>query len=62
MCRELGAGPGETVDFQIPAGQAIELKCFRGSTGGIVSADATPQSALTSNSVAYLKSRGFCAR
>ena len=51
----------ESVDFQIPAGQAIRLMCYYNPQHtAVVRADATPQSALTDNSVAYLKTQGFC--
>jgi hypothetical protein len=53
----------ESVDFQIPAGQAIKLMCYYDQQHtAIVRADATPESQLTDNSAAYLKSQGFCAQ
>jgi hypothetical protein len=53
----------ESVEFQIPAGQAIKLMCYYDQPhAAIVRADATPDSPLTDNSVAYLKSQGFCAK
>ncbi|MDO8431353.1 MAG: hypothetical protein Q7S58_02985 [Candidatus Binatus sp.] len=53
----------ESVEFQIPAGQAIKLTCYYDQPHtAIVRADATPESALTDNSVAYMKSQGFCAQ
>ncbi len=51
----------ESIDFQIPAGQAIRLMCYYNPQHtAIARADATPVSALTDNSVAYLKTQGFC--
>jgi hypothetical protein len=51
----------ESVEFQIPLGQAIELMCYYDPQhNSIYRADATAQSALTGNSVEYMKKRGFC--
>ncbi|HEY9158973.1 hypothetical protein [Candidatus Binatus sp.] len=51
----------ESVEFQIPMGQAIELMCYYNPQhNSIYRADATAQSALTRNSVEYMKQRGFC--
>ena len=53
----------ESVEFQIPAGQAIKLMCYYNPQHtAIARADATPESALTDNSVAYLKTQGFCGQ
>ena len=49
------------IKLQIPAGQAIKLMCYYDQPHtAVVRADATPQSELTDNSVAYMKSQGFC--
>ena len=51
----------ESIEFQIPAGQTIKLMCYYDPQHtSIFRADATPQSALTGNSVEYMKSQGFC--
>ena len=51
----------ESVEFQIPLGQAIELMCYYDPQhNSIYRADATAQSALTGNSVEYMKKQGFC--
>ncbi len=51
----------ESVEFQIPMGQAIELMCYYNPQhNSVYRADATAQSALTRNSVEYMKQRGFC--
>jgi hypothetical protein len=51
----------ESVEFQIPAGQAIKLMCYYDPQhNSVYRADATPQSALTGNSVEYMKKQGFC--
>lgn len=53
----------DSVEFQIPAGQTIRLMCyFNPQRTGLVRADATPLSELTTNSVDYLKAQGFCTR
>lgn len=52
----------ESVEFQIPMGQTIKLMCYYDrQRNAIYRADAAAQSALTANSVAYMKQRGFCA-
>jgi hypothetical protein len=51
-----------SVEFQIPAGQAIKLMCyFDPQHSSVYRADATPEAALTENSVEYMKKQGFCA-
>ncbi|HYK64141.1 MAG TPA: hypothetical protein VEY94_04285 [Patescibacteria group bacterium] len=76
MCQETGgsapAPPPSTmsygppnmptsVEFQIPAGQAIKLMCYYDPQGkSVYRADATPEAALTDNSVEYMKKQGFC--
>jgi hypothetical protein len=51
----------ESIDFQIPAGQTIKLMCYYDPQhSSVYRADATPQSALTGNSVEYMKKQGFC--
>jgi hypothetical protein len=50
----------ESIEFQIPAGQVIKLMCYSGPQHGVYRADATPESALTGNSVEYMKKQGFC--
>jgi hypothetical protein len=53
----------ESLEFQIPAGQAIKLTCyFNQAHTSVVRADAAAESALTDNSVAYMKTQGFCAQ
>jgi hypothetical protein len=50
-----------SVEFQIPAGQAIKLMCYYDAQGkSVYRADATPEAALTENSVEYMKKQGFC--
>ncbi len=52
----------DSVDFQIPAGESIKLMCYYDSQhASIYKADATPESALTDNSVDYMKKQGFCS-
>ena len=52
----------ESVEFQIPAGQNIKLMCYYDSQhSSVYKADATPESALTDNSVDYMKKQGFCS-
>lgn len=51
----------ESIEFQIPAGQTIKLMCYYDPQHrSVYRADATPQSALTGNSVEYMKNQGFC--
>jgi hypothetical protein len=51
----------ESVEFQIPAGQAIKLMCYYNPQhSSVYRGDATPESALTANSVEYMKKQGFC--
>jgi hypothetical protein len=51
----------DSVEFQIPAGQAIKLMCYYDPQHtSIYRADATPESDLTNNSVDYMKKQGFC--
>ena len=51
----------ESIEFQIPAGQTIKLMCYYDPQhSSVYRADATPQSALTGNSVEYMKKQGFC--
>jgi hypothetical protein len=76
MCQEEGGGPPPasaatsygppnmptSVEFQIPAGQAIKLMCYyEPQRNTVYRADATPEAALTENSVEYMKKQGFCA-
>jgi hypothetical protein len=50
-----------SVEFQIPAGQAIKLMCYYDPQhSSVYRADATPEAALTENSVEYMKKQGFC--
>jgi hypothetical protein len=52
----------DSYDFQIPAGQNIKLMCYYDPQhASVYRADATPDAALTGNSVDYMKKRGFCA-
>ncbi len=52
----------DSYEFQIPAGQNIKLMCYYDPQhASVYRADATPDSALTDNSVEYMKQRGFCA-
>ena len=76
MCQETGGSPPAppqstmsygpsnmptSVEFQIPAGQAIKLMCYYDPQGkSVYRADATPEAALTENSVEYMKKQGFC--
>jgi hypothetical protein len=51
----------DSIEFQIPAGQAIKLMCYYDPQhASIYRADATPEAALTGNSVDYMKKQGFC--
>jgi hypothetical protein len=51
----------ESVEFQIPMGQAIKLMCYYDPQhASVYRAAATAQSQLTGNSVEYMKQRGFC--
>lgn len=51
----------ESVEFQIPVGQTIKLMCYYDAQhNSIYRADATAESALTVNSVEYMKQRGLC--
>ena len=51
----------DTVEFQIPAGQAIKLMCYYDPQHkSVIRADATPETTLTAHSVEYLKSQKFC--
>ena len=51
----------DSIEFQIPAGQNIKLMCYFDSQHtSVYRADATPEAALTTNSVEYMKKRGFC--
>ena len=51
----------ESVEFQIPMGQVIKLMCYYNPQhNSVYRADAAAQSALTGNSVEYMKQRGFC--
>jgi hypothetical protein len=51
----------ESIEFQIPAGQTIKLMCYyEPQHGSVYRADATAESALTGNSVEYMKKQGFC--
>lgn len=77
MCQEEGGGPpppssgsampygspnmSTSVEFQIPAGQSIKLMCYYDPHNAVSHADATPEAALTQNSVEYMKKQGFCA-
>jgi hypothetical protein len=51
----------DSIEFQIPAGQAIKLMCYYDPQHtSVYRADATPDAALTENSVEYMKKQGFC--
>jgi hypothetical protein len=51
----------ESIEFQIPAGQAIKLMCYYDAQhGGVYRADATPEAAFSGSSVEYMKKQGFC--
>jgi hypothetical protein len=51
----------DSIEFQIPAGQAIKLMCYYDPQHtSVLRADATPESPMTDNSVEYMKKRGFC--
>jgi hypothetical protein len=51
----------DSVEFQIPAGQAIKLMCYYDPQHTSVDrADATAETPLTGNSVEYMKQHGFC--
>jgi hypothetical protein len=51
----------ESIEFQIPAGQAIKLMCYYDPQhSSVYRADATAESPLTGNSVDYMKKQGFC--
>ena len=51
----------ESVEFQIPMGQTIKLRCYYDPTRtSIYRADAAADAALTGNSVEYMKKQGFC--
>lgn len=51
----------ESIEFQIPAGQAIKLMCYYDPQHtSVYRADATPDAPLTDNSVEYMKKQGFC--
>jgi hypothetical protein len=51
----------DSIEFQIPAGQAIKLMCYYDPQhASVYRADATAEAALTTNSVDYMKKRGFC--
>jgi hypothetical protein len=51
----------DSIEFQIPAGQNIKLMCYYDPQHtSVYRADATPDSALTENSVEYMKKRGYC--
>jgi len=51
----------DSIEFQVPAGQAIKLMCYYDPQhASIYHADATAESDLTNNSVDYMKKQGFC--
>ena len=51
----------DSIEFQIPAGQAIKLMCYYDPQHiSVYRADATPDAPLTGNSVDYMKKQGFC--
>ena len=51
----------DSVEFQIPAGQAVKLMCYYDPQHkAVLRGDATPESPLTENSVQYLKKQHFC--
>ncbi|MGH7924871.1 MAG: hypothetical protein ACREQH_09820 [Candidatus Binatus sp.] len=51
----------ESIEFQIPAGQAIKLMCYYDPQHtSVYRADAAAESPLTGNSVEYMKKQGFC--
>jgi hypothetical protein len=51
----------DSIEFQIPAGQSIKLMCYYDPQHtSVYRADATLESALTDNSVDYMKKQGFC--
>ena len=61
MAGSYGSNMPDSIEFQIPAGQAIKLMCYYNPQHtAIYRADATAESALTTNSVDYMKKRGFC--
>ena len=50
----------DSIEFQIPAGQAIKLMCYYDPQHtSVYRADATPDSPLTDNSVEYMKKPGI---
>ena len=53
----------DSIEFQIPAGQAIKLMCYYDPQHtSIYKADATPEADLTNNAVDYMKKQGFCTK
>jgi hypothetical protein len=51
----------DSIEFQIPAGQAIKLMCYYDPQHtSVYRADVTPDAPLTGNSVEYMKKQGFC--
>ncbi len=51
----------ESIEFQIPAGQAIKLMCYYDPQHtSVYRADATALTPLTGNSVEYMEKQGFC--
>lgn len=51
----------DSIEFQIPLGQAIKLMCYYDPQHkSVYRADASTDSALITNSVEYLKKQGFC--
>ncbi|HYL57959.1 MAG TPA: hypothetical protein VEU51_03740 [Candidatus Acidoferrales bacterium] len=51
----------DSVEFQIPAGQAVKLMCYYDPQHkSVLRGDATPESPLTEISVQYLKKQHFC--
>lgn len=53
----------ESLEFQIPLGQVIKLMCYYDPQhNSVYRADASAQSALTVNSVEYLRQREYCIK
>ena len=53
----------DSIEFLIPAGQAIKLMCYYDPQHrSITRADAAVEAPLTNNSVEYLNAQGFCAK
>lgn len=60
---DASASMPDSIEFQIPAGQAIKLMCYYDPQHrSITRADGAAESPLTNNSVEYLNAQGFCAK